>query len=276
MPDGRSLGFEEWGDPQGSPVVFFHGAPDSRLFRHPDERLATEARVRLITVDRPGYGISSPLPGRSLLSWASDVQALVNHLGVDRFAAAGWSAGGPHAMAVAHVLGDRVTKVGLASTFGPLNAPGALAEMRQDFRLLWRIRRLTPLIRLFTKAEARKAGRDTHSLVGALVDDAPPRDQELMALPEFRSMLEEEVAEAFRQGDAGYFADLLAFLDWGFDPARLTQPIHVWHGTDDELVASGMAQRLARCFDRCELHLVEGDGHLCVLHHWSEFLTRLR
>ena len=276
LSDGRSLGFEEWGDPQGSPVVFFHGAPDSRLFHHPDERLARQAGVRLVTVDRPGYGISSPRPGRSLLDWPADVEALVDQLGIDRFAVAGWSAGGPHAMAVAHVLGGRVTKVGLASTFGPLDAPGALADMRRDFRLLWRIRRLTPLIRLSTRAEARTARRDIHAVVDRLVDDAPPRDQKLMADPEVRSMVEVEVAEAFRQGDPGYFGDLLAFLNWGFDPSQVTQPVQLWHGTEDELIAPAMAQRLARGLDECELHIVEGDGHLCVLHHWVELLTSLR
>lgn len=84
------------------------------------------------------------------------------------------------------------------------------------------------------------------------------------------------MAEAFRQGDRGYYDDLMAFLDWGFEPSDLTQPVQLWHGTEDAFFAPGMARRLADGFEDCELHLVEGDGHMCVLHRWTDFLASLR
>ena len=141
LADGRRLAYEVAGDEDAAPVIFHHGTGDSRLARHPDERLLAEAGVRLVTVDRPGYGGSTPRPGRTLLDWPADAAQLADHLGWARFSVIGWSGGGPHALAVAHTLGDRISRVTLASPLGPLSAPGALDTVHKDFRLLWRLRR---------------------------------------------------------------------------------------------------------------------------------------
>src|SRR5689334_6385779 len=105
LDDGRELAYELWGKPDGVPVLFQHGTGDSRLARHPDESLTADLSVRLVTVDRPGVGGSTARKNRTLLQWAPDVAALADHLEIDRFAVAGWSGGGPHALAIAHVLG---------------------------------------------------------------------------------------------------------------------------------------------------------------------------
>ena len=119
LADGRELAYEVWGDPAGRPVFFQHGTGDSRLARHPDDTLTASLGVRLVTADRPGVGRSTPLPGRTLLDWVPDASAVVDALGIDTFAVAGWSGGGPHALAIAHELPARVTKVALASCLAP-------------------------------------------------------------------------------------------------------------------------------------------------------------
>src|SRR4051794_8100368 len=110
LPDGRSLCFAEWGDPAGFPVLTLHGTPGSRLNRHPDAEQYARAGARVITYDRPGYGGSTRRPGRSVVDCVEDVAALADHLGLDRFAVTGGSGGGPHALAVAARLGDRVVR----------------------------------------------------------------------------------------------------------------------------------------------------------------------
>src|SRR6476661_2822678 len=129
LPDGRALGFAEWGDPAGRPVFLFHGTPGSRLSRHPDESQARAQGVRLITVDRPGYGLSDPLPRRRLLDWPADVAALAAALRLERFALVGVSGGGPHALACAYACPDRVTAVALIGGAGPMDDPVALRQM---------------------------------------------------------------------------------------------------------------------------------------------------
>ena len=98
LADGRALAYCEWGDPTGSPVLLVHGGPGSRLLC-PDEDATVAAGVRLLTVDRPGYGGSAPRPDPTLLDWADDVQALADRLGLERFAVVGFSAGGGYALA---------------------------------------------------------------------------------------------------------------------------------------------------------------------------------
>ena len=96
LRDGRRLSYLEFGALDGEPVLFFHGTPGSRLFYHPDESILINLGIRLITVDRPGYGRSDPKPNRTYLDWPDDVEQLVTKLKLDRFAIAGHSGGGPH------------------------------------------------------------------------------------------------------------------------------------------------------------------------------------
>ena len=119
LADGRTLAYCEWGNPTGSPVLLAHGGPGSRLLC-PDEDATAAAGVRLLTVDRPGYGGSGPRPDPSLLGWADDVQVLADRLGLERFAVVGWSAGGGYALACAARMPERISAVGLACCEGPL------------------------------------------------------------------------------------------------------------------------------------------------------------
>ena len=125
---GRAIGYEQYGDPAGRPVMLFHGFGDSRLTR-PDDAQTAASGVRLVTVDRPGIGLTDPLPARTLLDRIGDVTALADHLGLDRFAVLGWSGAGPHALACGHTLGDRITAVGVASGFAPFDRPAVRAVL---------------------------------------------------------------------------------------------------------------------------------------------------
>ena len=125
LGDGRRLGFMEWGDPHGAPVLEFRGLPGSRLGDAIDPGFLLAHRIRRITVDRPGTGASDFLPGRTLLDWPQDVAELADALGIGRFTVLGTSGGGPHAAACAYRLPGRIARVTLVSGLGPLDRPGA-------------------------------------------------------------------------------------------------------------------------------------------------------
>jgi len=122
LADGRTLGFDDVGDPAGVPVLYVHGTPDSRRARHPDDGVAAAAGVRLVAVDRPGFGLSSPHPTGTVGTFADDALALADHLGVDAWRPFAWSAGAPHALAIAARHPDRVAQVAIAAGLVPFAA----------------------------------------------------------------------------------------------------------------------------------------------------------
>src|SRR5262249_11736586 len=126
LPDGRELGYAEWGDPDGAPVLYFHGTPASRLdpVCFPDAPAA--AGVRLLSLDRPGMGLSTFQRRRRIADWPADVSAFADALGLERFGVAGWSGGGPYVLACAWRLADRLTGAALAAGVGRLDQPGAV------------------------------------------------------------------------------------------------------------------------------------------------------
>jgi len=125
LSDGRDLGWLELGVPDGWPIFGFHGTPGSRLQLAINEAAVRRAGVRLIAPDRPGYGMSTYQPGRRLIDWPSDVVELADHLAVDRFSVMGVSGGGPHALACASVLKERVVVAGIVSGADPCRIRGS-------------------------------------------------------------------------------------------------------------------------------------------------------
>ena len=115
LKDGRTLAYTEHGDSGGAPVILFHGNPGSRFMRHPDESLTASLGVRLITPDRPGYGLSDFQPNRKLIDMGDDIALLADTLDLDKFAIMGISAGGPYVVATAYTLRDRITRGAIVS-----------------------------------------------------------------------------------------------------------------------------------------------------------------
>src|SRR5215831_6622757 len=127
LADGRRIGYAEWGDADGRPLLYFHGWPGSRLEGRLGAEAARASGVRLVALDRPGMGLSDRLPRRRLIDWPSDVAAVADALGLRRFAVLGISGGGPYAVACARMLADRLIGVGVVSSLAPMDAPGVTA-----------------------------------------------------------------------------------------------------------------------------------------------------
>ena len=204
LPDGRRLAYAEFGDPAGAPLVFLHGWGDSRLTRHPDDAATAALGVRLITVDRPGAGLSDIHAGRTLMDWPRDVAALADSLGIERFPVLGWSGAGPHAAACAHGLPERVTRLGIVCGFAPLDRPDGARGLPRELRLgLPLLRRAPWSARLFFATLPHQYARDpvrawNRQHAGRL----PQSDTAALAEPGVHANLYEGAAEALRAAQA--------------------------------------------------------------------------
>ena len=287
LADGRMLGYAEYGPAEGPPLFLFHGLPGSRLAAPemwPGEPGTVQGpgRVRVIAPDRPGMGTSSFQPGRRLTDWADDVRQLADSLEIERFLVAGFSGGGPHALAVAHGLPGRVIAVGSIAGAGPIgarNARKALKHANPTNRLIFTLARraprlLWPLLAHHASAVRRHPGNVIDS--AARDRSLPESDRQAMTGPGLRERMMAAASEAFRQGVRGAVHEAhICARPWGFDPAVIKPPVHLWHGDQDSNVPVAMAQHLAEQIPGSSLTIYPGEGHLIVPKHWDEILTAL-
>lgn len=279
LADGRRLGYAEYGDPRGTPVFLFHGTPGSRIAFADDDPVARELGVRLIAPDRPGYGLSDFHAGRTLLHWAGDVAALADHLGIGRFAVAGASGGGPHTAACAHSLPERVTAAALISSASPLDAPEATRGMAWGNRIGLALPRYAPwLIRGLMVLQARSILQAPELFLRSLEKQLCEADHRVLADPEQRTAAILHLQEGVRPGPRGMaYEAVLVSRPWGFDPAEIRVPVHVWHGVDDTLAPIPMGRYLAATIPGSRAHFLPGVGHLVAEHeeHWRAILGAL-
>jgi pimeloyl-ACP methyl ester carboxylesterase len=267
MPDGRELAYEEYGDPAGDPVLSFHGGLSSRLDAAPAHRAALELGIRLISPDRPGIGRSTFQPGRRLLDWPDDVAVLTDALGIDRFAAMGWSCGGPYAAVCGARMGDRVTAVGLLSSAVPLELVGTTKGLSRDDRILLFLVRWLP--RLASALLRVTIGDATETrLYKEIRRSFPAVDR--AALEERGSIVDAVafVKESMRQGSAGCLQDYRVFgSPWGFELGEVTVPVQIWEGAEDDTGPPEYRELLLRHLPHASLSVVPGEGHLSLLQH---------
>ncbi|MGQ0831731.1 MAG: alpha/beta fold hydrolase [Microthrixaceae bacterium] len=278
LPDGRTLAYDEVGDPTGTPVVYLHGTPDSRFARHPDDAIAGDEGVRLLAVDRPGAGDSHLDPKSSLTSLGADLAHLLDALSIARVTLIGWSAGGLFALGAAAVLRDRVRSVGLVGTLPP-------AEAYDDREL---IRSLGPARRHFVELANDLDTVELAAEVAALLVPSPltpelalehvletagPRGRaELASVPGAAEQLARAVLGAVQQGTAGLERDLALQLERGLDLGLVAAPVRAFHGADDATSPPSVGAWLASHLPDAVLDLVPDAGHHVLFPRWRGIL----
>lgn len=267
--DGRNLCFAEWGDPAGFPVFVLHGTPGGRLNRHPDETKYAEAGARVITYDRPGYGRSDRQRGRVVVDCVRDVVAIADQLGLERFSVSGASGGGPHSLAVAARLGDRVVRARCQVGVMPYGLPDIdffdgmdPLNVREFGWALAGEDALVPEIEKELKEMGERVAQDPSKLLGDDwgLDDA---DRAVLARPDFAAMLQESTADLVRGGSWGWVDDDLAFTrPWGFELTEIEVPVQVVYGSKDVLVPAAHGAWLAANVPGAQEVVEDGEGHL--------------
>ena len=278
LGDGRTLGYAEYGDAKGAPLFFFHGLPGSRYQSAMLDSAAREVGVRVIGPDRPGFGKSTFDGSRRFDTWPEDVRQLADHLGLDRFHAAGISGGGVYTLATAHALGDRVLSAGVISGGGDISTPEALEGMHPQNRAIFELAKQGPEAVATAMAPLRDAVRDNPDLALEQVKAGlPPADLDLIERrPEFMEVMRDDGIEAMREGTNGVGYEAWLFVQpWGFDVSEIKRPVVLWHGDDDRNAPLSHAQALADKMPDAELVVWTGMGHLTAFERLDEILQKL-
>ena len=279
LPDERKLAYAEYGNPAGAPIFVFHGLPGSRLSWGLIPNNPFPPGLRIIAPDRPGYGRSDPKPDRTLLDWSNDVSELANALRIENFAVLGVSGGGPGALACAWTMPQRLTSVGVVACPAPTNAPGVLKGMSRTNRffmkLAWKLPLLSTLnVRLLASVIRRNPARYINTMKFKL-DDA---DKVILARPEIQQMVIQDFSEALSGGAQGMVCDMSAnhSRPWGFPLDKIAKEIHLWYGEFDSSVPTAMGEYLSKTIPNCKSTLVSDAGHLWILEHLNDVLTKLK
>ena len=261
LADGRTLAYTDLGAPAGPAVFYFHGAPGGRLELAVLDDAFRDAEVRVITADRPGYGGSSPLAGRTTADWADDVAALADHLGIDRFAVIGLSSGGPYTVACAALLNDRVCGAVIAAGNTDMSWPEAADGYLQSE---------LDIMAMNDEAAAVAWCEEHYGADGSGFFDGDmdlgPTDNAWLADESNLTSLMATMAEAFQQGVVGYAHDItVQGRPWDFDPTTIIAPVIVVHGADDHLVPLAHSGHTAELVPGAELRVIDECGHLSLV-----------
>ncbi|MGQ0617018.1 MAG: alpha/beta fold hydrolase [Acidimicrobiia bacterium] len=271
LADGRTLAYDDVGDPAGVPVVYLHGAPDCRLARHPDDGVAAAAGVRLLAVDRPGYGRSTFDPSASLASVAADVGALADAVGMGRFGMSAWSAGAPYALAVAATRPRQVRAVAVGCGLAPIAgrpelhewvAEAGAAALAEDAAMV---------------SVPAPAGLDVALARQHLAESGGPlRATELAAVPGAELALARSLVEALAGGVAGFRRDVEVLLsDPDVDFTAVGCPVRLLYGERDPVAPPAHGRWWAGTLASTELEVVAGAGHTLCLVRWAQLLRWL-
>jgi pimeloyl-ACP methyl ester carboxylesterase len=276
LPDGRRLGYAESGDPGGKPMFLFHGQPGNRLLRHPDDGLTASLGVRLISVDRPGYGLSDFQPGRKILNWPNDVVALADALGYEQFAVAGFSAGGPYAAACAYKIPTRLTKVALISSAPPMHLREIRLKMPTFIRFNDLLNRFPPFLYGSMQLSWRYFRRNPQSFIQLGLQRSSPADVAVFNKPEMASLVLAMWEENLRIPSQGYAYDAQLLLgDWGFRLQDISMRVYYWHGEADANSLPTWGHVIASSLPDCQAVFWPGEGHFGWVNHWTEILEEL-
>jgi len=240
-----------------------HASFGSRLEGRMAHAAGLARHVRVIAVDRPGYGLSELRPGARLLDWPLDLDEIADQLGLERFSVLGVAGGGAFALCSAARLPKRVRAVALVSSTAPHDRPGVLAGMDLRARLfLHTLPRWAPrlLLRLQRRA-ARLADRDPAALLREASGTLPASERPVLSSPEIAEIFMDAAYEGFRSGAEGMVRELRLLADpWGFDLRSVDAPVFLWHGETDRVSPIAMAHALARELAKSQLQTIPERG----------------
>jgi pimeloyl-ACP methyl ester carboxylesterase len=270
-PDGRTLAYAIWGDPDGFPILALHGTPGCRFNRWPKEEVYAELGVCWVTHDRAGYGRSDRHHGRNVADEAADVAALADELGFDRFGVTGGSGGGPHVLACAALIPGRIVRAICAVGVAPFGSAGLdedewLAGMDPENvkEVRWAIAGedvLTPELEAEQKRIEERVAIDPSTILDEF--ELSESDRAEMARPEAMQIIRETSLEQAVNGVGGWVDDDLAFVKpWEFDVAAVAAPVLVRYGLTDVLVPPAHGDWLAANVPGCIVETDDSAGHL--------------
>jgi pimeloyl-ACP methyl ester carboxylesterase len=275
LPDGRRLGFAEFGDPSGRPVLSCHGGLVCRLDVAGADDVARRLGVRLVSPDRPGVGRSTRSADRTIAGWVADAVALLEHLGLERVGVLGWSMGGPYALALGARCPERVTRVCIVAGAVPAGwASASTFENPTDVALGALSRHAPWLGATAVKVSGEAAARLPRQWWRVARRSFAPRDVEVVERDGLDTFVR-AAAEGMRR-PYGVVDDYVAYArPWGFRPEDVEVPVRLWQGGADTFIPPACSREAAQRVPHASLTEVEGAGHLVAWDHWEAILSEL-
>ncbi|PXF61959.1 MAG: alpha/beta hydrolase [Candidatus Methanogaster sp.] len=275
LPDGRQLGYAEYGDPDGKPVILFHGNPNSRLLYGLIPGCPFRPGLHLIAPDRPGYGLSDFYPpGRGVADYPYDIVALADALGIDKFAVFGPSGGGPSALACAWKIPERLTAVGIFGSVGPFT-PQSAEGINPGLRVLFRLAPRAPWIpRLQMGLMSFLIHHFLDLYLKLIYTELTDSDKEIHIRLGLREVLRPDRYEGFRQGGRASAYDITLAGRWPIPLEEISMKVHLWQGEDDKSVG-GMGRYIAEKLPDCQATFIPNTGHFWLFEHMGEMLDVL-
>jgi pimeloyl-ACP methyl ester carboxylesterase len=278
--DDRQIGFAEFGDPQGRAIFWLHGTPGARRQIPMEARVYAErANIRLIGIDRPGIGSSTPYQYDTVSAFAADLRTIADTLGIDKMIVIGLSGGGPYTLACAAAMPDRVVAAGVIGGVAPTQGPDAASGGVMGSVGL----RVAPVLQVAGTPMAlaarvllrliRPVGSPAVDIYGRV---SPEADRLLLARPEIKAMFLDDLLNGGRKQMAAPFSDIVVFArDWGFRLGDIAVPVRWWHGDHDHIVPFAHGQHVVTKLSDAELYHLPGESHLAGLGRAEEILTTM-
>ena len=280
LKDGRMLGFAEYGDPNGEPVLEFHGIPGSRIEASYYDDAGRKLSARVIGIDRPGFGISTYVKGYRIIDWPRDVLEFANALGLNRFAVAGISSGSPYALACARFIPERLNGCAVVSGLSPLKVEGenlkpARYVLAAEIVMARLANTVPPIARLAFNYILRELRKNPRKAMELLMKGAPPSDLELLDDQSARRNFHATLLECARGGVNGAIDGFaLELRDWGFQLNDIKMHVSLWQGAADNVVFPRAASYMASKLPNRDLHMIPDAGHLTVIVRYAENVLR--
>ncbi|CAM3333341.1 alpha/beta hydrolase [Mycobacterium intermedium] len=277
--EDRQIGFAEFGAAQGRAIFWLHGTPGARRQIPTEARVyAEENDIRLIGVDRPGIGSSTPCQYECVLEFADDLRTIADTLGIDKMAVVGLSGGGPYALAAAAGLPDRVVAAGVLGGVAPTQGPDAIRGGLMDLGYA-----VAPLLKLGgapLRIGATLLIRAVRPVASPVLDLyallSPEADRHLLSRPELKAMFLDDLLNGSRKQLAAPFADIIAFArDWGFRLEEVKVPVRWWHGDHDHIIPFSHGEHVVSRLPDAKLFHLPDESHLAGLGRGEEILATL-
>lgn len=278
LSDGRNLAYSEYGDPNGVPVIHCHSVLGSRLeIAFDAAEISKKHSVRLIVVDRPGYGASDSDPEASFTKWVNDLIQLLDYLMIETFSLTGYAMGGLFALACAHQIPHRLKHVAIVST-------GITPKSSEDYKTMIPLYKMNTLLAknipkiysLLTGILVKGILSEPETFFEQFNEYLDSADQDIMNSGEFKANMFSSLTESFRLGGKAASKEVAQFMhNWEFDISEITTPVSLWHGTSDFHVPVALGKRLSEHLNDAHLHIKEGQGHYLFYTHWNEILSEM-
>ena len=269
MPDGRILAYAEYGNPNGTPIFYFHGGQESRLSSGFMDDTASKKGIRIIAPDRPGIGLSSFQENRSFLDWAKDIEHLANHLELKAFSIFGLSGGAPHVLACAYTFPDRLRNVTIVSGTGPHDYNGKLKGVWFPVKLMhWFAKsKNDKYLRSFITREYEVLKEKPDKRLRQLQKFLPKSDRKLLKEnPSYGIEFIKGSLEAYSQGIEAVVQEWkLYVMDWGIPLSEISTHIDLWYGGGDKMAPKYRGFHYHDILQDSKLHLFEKEGHFSLI-----------